>query len=624
MAAIIEIDYFNSYWLKRAPTGPLCRDIEANNDDYVVTNNLPTYTWPGPFNYGDAVQNPTLPTAIDEGCVGLEPDSPPILEQAWYVEESRIRGGYNNVQTDLGVKAYLNEENPIQTRRENGLIYSGSFNSSTGYNATNVFSSADTITKLVDPMNGSIQKLYAEDTNLIIFQENKVSRALIDKDAIYSAEGGGSVTSTSLVIGQIVPYVGDYGISKNPESFAVYGFRKYFTDKYRNAVMRLSRDGLTEISNYGMVDWFRDNLEIISDDIQQFTTPIALDIADKQTNNSWLIPSSPLIKPGAKVAYSSSSNSTTIPLSIVNEVEYYFDPVTTNYDLGRVIITLEDDFPLSIVTGDVLVFTVNDKAQILGGWDIYTKQYHVSLQQNSNWISTSLDSYYTLAFDESVLGWTSFFSYKPSLMDSLKNKFFSTNQTEVYQHNFQAPNNRNTFYGVSTLPSVTFVFNPQPDLSKNFLTINYEGSNGWQVESIISDDQEPMSSYGLNPDNVYEPLYDSGPWEVYRDKTSRVLSYYNGVYDSATPPNYGTGAIVPPLKYAGFIPKENLYTANLVSESVPRAGEVIFNNNPLRANKITGIKANYATVTMSTDFITDVNNMKELFAVSTTFAKSGF
>ena len=113
MAAIIEIDYFNSYWLKRAPTGPLCRDIEANNDDYVVTNNLPTYTWPGPFNYGDAVQNPTLPTSIDEGCVGLEPESPPILEQAWYVEESRIRGGYNNVQTDLGVKAYLNEENEI-------------------------------------------------------------------------------------------------------------------------------------------------------------------------------------------------------------------------------------------------------------------------------------------------------------------------------------------------------------------------------------------------------------------------------------------------------------------------------------------------------------------------------
>ena len=45
------------------------------------------------------------------------------------------------------------------------------------------------------------KSLYAEDTNLIIFQEDKVSRALIDKDAIYSAEGG-SITNHQLVIGQ--------------------------------------------------------------------------------------------------------------------------------------------------------------------------------------------------------------------------------------------------------------------------------------------------------------------------------------------------------------------------------------------------------------------------------------
>ncbi|GAH30733.1 unnamed protein product, partial [marine sediment metagenome] len=86
---------------------------------------------------------------------------------------------------------------------------------------TNVFSVGQDIIKSVDPANGSIQKLYAEDTNLIVFQERKVNRALIDKDAIYSAEGGGSVTSSNLVIGQIIPYAGNFGISKNPESFAV-------------------------------------------------------------------------------------------------------------------------------------------------------------------------------------------------------------------------------------------------------------------------------------------------------------------------------------------------------------------------------------------------------------------
>ena len=88
------------------------------------------------------------------------------------------------------------------------------------------------------------------DNNLTVFQENKVSQALIDKDAIYSAEGKPMNTVSNVVIGQITPYVGDYGISRNPESFAVFGFRRYFSDRDGSSVMRLSRDGLTEISQY--------------------------------------------------------------------------------------------------------------------------------------------------------------------------------------------------------------------------------------------------------------------------------------------------------------------------------------------------------------------------------------
>ena len=38
------------------------------------------------------------------------------------------------------------------------------------------------------------------------------------------------------------------------------GFRLYFSDKNRGAIIRLSRDGITEISTYGMGDFFSDNL----------------------------------------------------------------------------------------------------------------------------------------------------------------------------------------------------------------------------------------------------------------------------------------------------------------------------------------------------------------------------
>jgi hypothetical protein len=157
------------------------------------------------------------------------------------------------------------DENFAGQRRSNALIYSGIYNSRTDVNRTNVFSAAEPITRALDPANGPIQKLHAEDTNLNILQNDKVSYALIDKDALFTAEGGQLTASGAAVIGQIVPYQGKYG-TQHPESFAFKGIRKYFVDKNRAAVLRLSRDGITEISNYGMRDWFRDNLNLVTSD----------------------------------------------------------------------------------------------------------------------------------------------------------------------------------------------------------------------------------------------------------------------------------------------------------------------------------------------------------------------
>jgi hypothetical protein len=231
MAAIIEVKYFNSFFLNKTSSSsePIwngSRGIPEDLGGYPVVNNTND-------------------------------------DQDWVIEESRIRGGFNNTSTDYGAKAYLVEDESAASFRVNSLIYSGIFNSRTGINNSNVFSVAEDITKSADPANGSIQRLYAEDSNLVIFQEQKVSRALIDKDAIYNAEGGGAVTSSNLVIGTIQPYAGEYGISKNPESFAVYGYQKYFADKNNNAILRLSGNGITEISAYGMKDFFRDKLNEI-------------------------------------------------------------------------------------------------------------------------------------------------------------------------------------------------------------------------------------------------------------------------------------------------------------------------------------------------------------------------
>ena len=79
---------------------------------------------------------------------------------------------------------------------------------------------------------------------------------------MFNADGSTNLTATKNVLGSATPYSSEFGISKNPESFASESFRAYFTDKVRGKVIRLSRDGLTPISDAGMSDWFKDNLKI--------------------------------------------------------------------------------------------------------------------------------------------------------------------------------------------------------------------------------------------------------------------------------------------------------------------------------------------------------------------------
>ena len=97
---------------------------------------------------------------------------------AAHIEANRIRMGFNEPFFDVGVKASLVVEEYAEERRFNALIHSsGLFNSRTGINGLNQFNVDEGgLTIRLDPSDGSIQKLYAEDTQLIIWQEDKVSR----------------------------------------------------------------------------------------------------------------------------------------------------------------------------------------------------------------------------------------------------------------------------------------------------------------------------------------------------------------------------------------------------------------------------------------------------------------
>ena len=76
MAATIEVKYFNSFILRK------------------TLNSSGAPVWNGSRGDGTYAQ-----TAV-------------VDAKNWAVEESRIKGGYNNTSTSYGVKAYLVEDSP--------------------------------------------------------------------------------------------------------------------------------------------------------------------------------------------------------------------------------------------------------------------------------------------------------------------------------------------------------------------------------------------------------------------------------------------------------------------------------------------------------------------------------
>jgi len=538
MPLTLEVSYFNSYYVKRLADTPYIPTAgTAGADRTAVTTGVVSAGSNATFGSsglgtpaigmvvsGSGVTADTKITSVNQTQTVMTFDKDVTLtasaytftytwvgpqvsnpDEDWYIEESRIRGGYNNTSTDYGVKAYIVEEQDAQARRGNSLIYSGIFNSRTGINQTNQFSVAEEITRSVDPISGSIQKLFAEDTNLLIFQERKVNNALIDKDAIFTAEGSAITTSGRLVIGQITPIAGNWGISKDPLSFAVYGYQKYFVDRNRNAVLRLAGGQITEISNYGMIDFFRDQLS-----------------------------------------------------------------------------------------------AVTSTGVILGAYDNYNQNYVLSIQPNNRYEPDGT-AYKTLTFDERSQGWTSFFTYKPDAIFSSQGSFYSakdeSDDSRIFKH--YTNQTRNSFYGSTSSSSVQFVFNPSPNNVKTFQTINYEGTNGWEVTAFLSD-ETGFDAVNGNWINHVDTIVEGPGATQYR----KIYSYDEGAYTEDN------------IQYrAGFDRKQNKYMAVIPNNTqTPIPGEVVF------GNQTTGIKAYYATVTMKTDATTDPNGLKELFAVSSTFA----
>lgn len=176
------------------------------------------------------------------------------------VESFRVRDEFNSRYLNIDLRPSTTTIEPYkQVRRFAELTYGDPYVESSGINGLNVFNlSTGNFKDDLDKQYGSIQKLFSRENDIVILQEDKAGKVLFNKQAIYTADGNAALTATPNVLGQYIPYMGNRGIGKNPESFSVddYGRIKYASVK-TGSIIRLSIDGIEDIV-YGVRNFFRD------------------------------------------------------------------------------------------------------------------------------------------------------------------------------------------------------------------------------------------------------------------------------------------------------------------------------------------------------------------------------
>ena len=528
-------------------TGVQGNRLWISNNIVLSSNDLLRFYWKGEgFWYGSKQDDQYIECVVQDVFTDtdftIKPESHGFKRSLGYfncytfsngVESNRIRDDYNAITIAKGVKASMPlAQGYEEERKSSSLIFSGIYNSTSGINETNQFIQAEPITKDLNPVNGSIQKLFTRDTDLLTFCENKVFKILAKKDALFNADGNTNITSNKAVLGNATPFVGEYGISKNPESFASESYRVYFADKFRGSIMRLSRDGLTPISDAGMKDWFKDNLYNATSIIGSFDSRedhynLTVETIDQKTQEEIAYTLSYVEKKRGWESFKSFVHEQgishkniyyTFPSNKFSRKNNIIDPwgiTYANTDSANaetyqhhIDLRIKRTTTTSASTGSNTFKVNSDVTPILVGMNV---------TGNGIDTGTMVKTVNPLPYLQSTVSDVTITLKDASGVN--KNCYIDVNEDVEFT------SIRNNFYEVQHYSQITTLFNKAQGSVKRFKTLNYEGTQSQvvpKVNSVITNNFYTIYSDQNNPVNTgikFDDDYKKDGWFVENIKT---------------------------------------------------------------------------------------------------------
>ena len=443
-----------------------------------------TYDISGGFHEGNTQdQTASLPAIIDLDDVGDVyykrrnfVGYSGVTSSEEFVESEYFSDYYDSKVTSIG-RASVVDNNFKEINRKTTVVYSQQYIPQTSKNGISTV--YDSSLEQYDTTYGSIQHIFQDDRRLFVFQERKVGVVGVNQQFLLN--GATQTYETATVLTPIQYYPAEYGIGTNPESFSVYGYRKYFVDTVRGSVLRLSQDGITPISEKNMRGFFNELFSMVDSQLVRLTY-------DK--NNDELV-----VMHTQKDFQVNPSTSVETATSCTVQLDKSKFPQLDQVFAGQLCLYIKG-------IGESGTEYIQRTATISSVTSFSSTVWSVDLTfTNTNLISYDIQylkkcDYNVTTFSEAAGVWVSRWNYKPDWMEECNVGMVSFKDGGIYKHD--ESNSRGTFYGTSYPATVTIVANENPSYPKMYKTIQQESTTQWECPTITT--LESQSSNLLDAD----------------------------------------------------------------------------------------------------------------------------
>ena len=174
--------------------------------------------------------------------------------ETFYVESSSVSDYFDSEVTSKGRPHAINED-AKQVRRRSSVTYSDPYIADSSVLSLSSFNPSTANFSDFEIRHGKIDRLIDQTDRLYVFQEHKVGIVGVNRNVLETLSDQNVVVS-NVVFSTPNYYAGDFGSSGYPAAVVERFGMMYFADVKAQRLLRISRDGVTPISDPNMDSFF--------------------------------------------------------------------------------------------------------------------------------------------------------------------------------------------------------------------------------------------------------------------------------------------------------------------------------------------------------------------------------